>query len=174
MSVDTVIKGGTIVTASEEIDAAVAIDGEQIAAVGRRTELPSAERTIDASGKLVMPGVVDPHVHVRDHISADSYATATAAAALGGVTSIIDFAWQGHHGQDEPWTDEGTLAEGIETKRALASDEAVVDYAVHAGILREDEAVLAEIPDIVADGVTSFKILVASQSGLEFASGVLN
>ena len=158
MSVDTVIKGGTIVTASEEIDAAVAIDGEQIAAVGRRTELPSAERTIDASGKLVMPGVVDPHVHVRDHISADSYATATAAAALGGVTSIIDFAWQGHHGQDEPWTDEGTLAEGIETKRALASDEAV----------------LAEIPDIVADGVTSFKILVASQSGLEFASGVLN
>jgi dihydropyrimidinase len=166
MPVDTVITGGTIVTPSEMVEASLAIEGEQIVAVGRQSELPPAERTIDADGKLVMPGVVDPHVHVGDHISADSYATATRAAALGGVTSIIDFAWQGHHGQDEPWTDEGTLAEGIETKQELAAGEAVVDYAVHAGILREDDAVLSEIPDIVSEGVTSFKIFTAYDWGL--------
>jgi dihydropyrimidinase len=113
-----------------------------------------------------MPGVVDPHVHVGDHISADSYATATRAAALGGVTSIVDFAWQAHTGQDSPWEDEGTLAEGIETKRELAAGEALIDYAVHAGILREDESVLSEIPEIVADGITSFKIFTAYDWGL--------
>lgn len=166
MSVDTLIDGGTIVTPNGEVDAAIAIDGEQIVAVGRKRELPPADRTIDASGKLIMPGVVDPHVHVGDHISADSYATATGAAALGGVTSIIDFAWQGHQGQDEPWTDEGTLAEGIETKRELADGDALVDYSVHAGILREDASVLSEIPAIVADGVTSFKIFTAYDWGL--------
>ena len=166
MSVDTISEGGTVVTPTSERTAAVAVDGEEIVAVGHRRELPAAQRTIDASGKLVMPGVVDPHVHVGDHISEDSYATATRAAALGGVTSIIDFAWQGHHGQPEPWTDEGTLAEGIETKRDLAAGEAVVDHCVHAGILREDDAVLAEIPEIVDSGVTSFKIFTAYDWGL--------
>jgi dihydropyrimidinase len=166
MQVDTVIHGGTVVTPTETVETSVAIDGERIVAVGEAEQLPSADRTVDASGQLVMPGVVDPHVHVGDHISADTYETATSAAALGGVTTIVDFAWQGHVGQDSPWENEGTLAEGIETKRTAAEGEAVVDHSVHAGILREDEAVLDEIPEVVEAGIPSFKIFTAYDWGL--------
>ena len=93
MSVDTVIQGGTVVTADDTIEASVAIDEDEIVAVGSRAAMPDAENSVDASGLLVMPGVVDPHVHVDDMFSVDSYETATAAAALGGTTTYIDFAW---------------------------------------------------------------------------------
>jgi len=166
MQVDTIVRGGTVVTPTEMVETSVAIDGENIVAVGDEEQLPSAEQTIDATGQLVMPGVVDPHVHVGDHISADNYETATSAAALGGVTTIVDFAWQGHVGQDSPWEDEGTLAEGIKTKREAADGESIVDHSVHAGIMREDESVLAEIPEIVESGVPSFKIFTAYDWGL--------
>lgn len=166
MSVDLLLKGGTIVTPTSMNESALAIDGEQIVAVGDTEQLPSAKQTIDVSGQLLMPGVVDPHVHIGDYISEDSYETATRAAALGGVTTIIDFAWQGHVGQDSPWEDEGTLAEGIQTKRDAAVGEAIVDHTLHAGILREDESVLDEIPDIVEGGISSFKIFTAYDWGL--------
>jgi len=166
MQVDTVISGGTVVTPHSTVQSSIAIDGEEIVAIGDIEQLPPASRTIDASDELVMPGVVDPHVHIGDQISADTYETATSAAALGGVTTIIDFAWQGHVGQDSPWEEEGTLREGIETKLTAADGEAVVDHAVHAGILREDKSVLDEIHEIVADGVTSFKIYTAYDWGL--------
>jgi len=166
MTVDLLLKGGTIVTPAGMNEAALAIDGEQIVAVGDTEQLPSAEQTIDVSGQLLMPGVVDPHVHIGDYISEDTYETATKAAALGGVTTIIDFAWQGHVGQDNPWEDDGTLAEGIRTKRDAADGEAIVDHTLHAGILREDEHVLDEIPDIVDSGISSFKIFTAYDWGL--------
>lgn len=166
MPVDTIVRGGTVVTATEMVETSIAINGEKIVAVGDEEQLPSAEQTIDATGQLVMPGVVDPHVHVGDHISADNYETATSAAALGGVTTIVDFAWQGHVGQDRPWEDEGTLAQGIETKREAAEGEAIVDHSVHAGIMREDESVLEEITEIVESGVPSFKIFTAYDWGL--------
>ena len=92
--VDTVIHGGTLVTASDTVDAAVAIDGERIASIGEPDAMPDADEVVDATGKLVMPGVVDPHVHIDDMFSIDTYETATSAAALGGTTTYIDFAWQ--------------------------------------------------------------------------------
>ncbi|MES3516736.1 MAG: amidohydrolase family protein [Natronomonas sp.] len=166
MRLDTIISSGKIVTSDEIINASLGISDGQIVAVGDRDQLPEADRTVDASGQLVLPGVVDPHVHVGDHISDDSYETATKAAALGGVTTIIDFAWQGFDGDDAPWEQPGTLREGIDKKRNAAKGEAVVDYTFHAGILREDDSILDEIPEIVEYGIPSFKIFTAYDWGL--------
>lgn len=166
MQLDTIISGGTVITPTETVDASVGIKNGKIAAIGDADQLPSADQTVDASGQMVLPGIVDPHVHVGDHISADDYVTATKAAALGGVTTIIDFAWQGFDGGDAPWEQPGTLKEGIDWKRDAAANNAIVDYTFHAGIVREDDSVLEEIPDIVDDGIPSFKIFTAYDWGL--------
>ncbi len=165
MTVDTLITGGTLVTPIRTVSGALAIDGDEIVAVGSRDQLPDARETIDATGQLVLPGIIDPHVHVDDHISADTYEHATRAAALGGVTTIIDFAWQAYDGSESPWDEPSTLREGIERKQQSAED-AVVDYTFHGGILREDDAVLEEIPELIEDGITSFKIFTAYDWGL--------
>src|SRR4051794_114194 len=93
------IKNGRIITGTDDYVADVFIDGETISAIGKN--LPQkAERTIDASGKLVIPGGIDPHVHMElpfgGTVSSDSFETGTRAAAFGGTTSIIDFAIQYH------------------------------------------------------------------------------
>jgi len=165
MGVDTVVAGGTVVTDTSTLEAAVAIDDGRIVGVGDEDALPAAEERIDASGQLVMPGVVDPHVHVDDHVSIDSYETATAAAALGGVTTFIDFAWQAYVGAESPWDAEAPLRDGLERKRANA-DEALVDFGLHGGILREGEALFDELPDLVDAGLTSFKMYTAYEFGL--------
>ena len=117
ISVDTVIANGTIVTSESTLDGAIAIEDGTIVGIGREEPLPTADREIDASGLCVMPGVVDPHVHINDHVSLDSYESATSAAALGGATSLIDFAWQAYVGDESHWEAEGTLTEGVERKR---------------------------------------------------------
>jgi dihydropyrimidinase len=165
MVVDTVIEGGTLVTSTETVDAAVAIDDETIVAVGDRETLPAADRTIDASGTYVLPGVVDPHTHLDDHFSMDSYETGTSAAALGGVTTLIDFAWQAWVGELSDFESEGSIREGIERKREKAADS-LVDYSFHGAITREDEAVLDEIATAVEAGVPSFKMFTAYEIGL--------
>jgi dihydropyrimidinase len=73
MIVDSVITGGTLVTADGTVDAGLAIDDGSIVEVGVEASLPDAAETIDASGQLVLPGVVDPHVHVDDYVSLDTY-----------------------------------------------------------------------------------------------------
>lgn len=166
MLLDTIISGGTLVTPTETIETSIGISDGQIVAVGDSDTLPEADDVVDASGQYVLPGIVDPHVHVGDHISADSYETATKAAALGGVTTIIDFAWQGFDGGETPWEQSGTLKEGIEWKQRAAEDKAVVDYTFHAGIIRDDESVLDEIAEIVDEGIPSFKIFTAYEWGL--------
>ncbi|ESP87031.1 dihydroorotase [Candidatus Halobonum tyrrellensis] len=165
MPADTVISGGTVVTATDTFEADVAIDGGEIAAVGAPDSMPDADETVDASGLLVMPGVIDPHVHVDDMFSIDTHETASAAAALGGVTSYVDFAWQAWEGDLSIFDEAGTLLEGIERKREKAAD-AHVDYAFHAAITREDPAVLDELADAVEAGVSSFKMFTAYEHGL--------
>ena len=171
MSVDTVIQGGTVVTADDTIEASVAIDEGEIVAVGSRAAMPDAENSVDASGLLVMPGVVDPHVHVDDMFSVDSYETATAAAALGGTTTYIDFAWQAWVGELSIFDAEGTLLEGIERKREKG-ESALVDYGLHGAITRETQGVLDELLDVLDAGVTSIKMFTAYEHGL--SNGFMN
>ncbi|MFC6837993.1 dihydroorotase, partial [Halomarina ordinaria] len=146
-------------------EGAIAIDDGTIVGLGDPRHLPDADRTLDATGKVVMPGVVDPHVHIDDHVSIDSYETATKAAALGGVTTVIDFAWQAYADEGSPWDEEGTLVEGIERKRERAAD-AVIDYGLHGGILREGADLFDELAAVVDAGVTSFKMYTAYEFGL--------
>jgi dihydropyrimidinase len=165
MTVDTIITGGTLVTAERMFDASVAIDEGTIISVGKERSLPDADRTIDASGQLVMPGVVDPHVHIDDHVSIDSYKTATSAAALGGVTTVIDFAWQAYASEESPWDEDGSLLDGLARKRENAR-EALVDYSLHGGILREGDDLFGELRELVDRGVTSFKMYTTYDFGL--------
>lgn len=165
MAIDTLIADGTVVTASSMFDAAVAIDDGTIIGVGSVDGFPEADTHIDAAGQLVMPGVVDPHVHVDDHVSIDSYQTATSAAAIGGVTTVIDFAWQAYDGQNSPWDEPAPLVDGFERKRSQQC-EAIIDFGLHGGILREGDDIFTEIPELIEAGVTSFKLYTAYEFGV--------
>jgi dihydropyrimidinase len=167
MSVDTVFVGGTVVSPEATRQASVAIDDGQIVAVGDSETLPEASTTIDATDRIVMPGVVDPHVHIGDMFSMDDYESATAAAALGGVTTCIDFGWQAWEGDQSPYHAEGSLLEGVDRKRTKAED-AIVDIGLHGGITREDPAVLDELEAAVEAGVTSFKMYTTYEMGVTY------
>lgn len=171
MTVDTIISGGTVVTPEETLETSIAIDDGTIAAVGDAETLPDGEETVDASGKLVLPGVVDPHVHIDGYLSIDPYENGTKAAALGGVTSCVNFAWQAWLGDLSIWDEPGTLLEAVERQKAKGEDS-VIDYALHGTITREDPAVLDEIPDLIEEGVTSFKMFTAYEIGL--SNGFIN
>ncbi len=169
MTVDTRLTGGTVVFPTGTAEADVLIDGERIAGiVGADTDgTPEAAHVVDVSGKLVLPGVVDPHVHVDDYNTIDSYETASAAAALGGVTSFINFAWQAWAGEDSDWDEPGTLLEGVERHRELGQ-RSHVDYGVHAVVTQQDEATLSELEKLAAAGVTSIKLFTTYDCGLSY------
>ncbi|MEU3894880.1 dihydropyrimidinase [Streptomyces sp. NPDC045251] len=160
MSSRTVIRGGLVVTASDEIHADVLIEDGRIAALAA-TGTPaaqafSAERTIDASGKYVIPGGVDGHTHMEmpfgGTYAADTFETGTRAAAWGGTTTIVDFAIQsvGH-----------SLRSGLDTWHAKAEGNCAIDYAFHMIVSDVNEKTLKEMDLLVEEGVTSFKQFMA-------------
>src|SRR5919197_3738420 len=121
---DLVIRGGTVVTASDMMEADVGISAETVAALGRGLE---GRRVIDARGKLVTPGGVDSHCHIEQLaasglMNADTFESATTAAAFGGTTTVVSFAAQ-HVGM--------CLTRVVEDYHALAKKGAGVDYAFH-------------------------------------------
>jgi dihydropyrimidinase len=150
------IRNGRLVTASDDFVADIFIEGEKIKWIG--TDFPrSAERVLDATGLLVLPGGVDPHVHLHypqgpnQIVSSDDWLTGTIAAACGGTTTVIDFI------EAKP---NEAFTRAFETRLADAQD-AVVDYGFHLAFNRVAHADLAEIPALIASGVTSFKIYMA-------------
>jgi dihydropyrimidinase len=149
---DLLIRGGTVVTASAAEPLDVAVDGETIAALERPGALTEARRVIDADGSLVLPGGVDPHVHYSlsfGPVTAESQEY-SHAAAVGGTTTVIDFALQ------EPPT---SLHDAIEAKKAEAHGRMAVDYAFHA-ILAGPEIsfeVMEEIGDVIRAGIPTIK-----------------
>ncbi|RXK47954.1 dihydroorotase [Halorientalis pallida] len=153
-AIDTLLTGGTVVTAETTVDAAVGIDDGTIVGVAEEQVFPEADRRIDVDGDLVLPGVVDPHVHVAGYNSIDSYETGSKAAAAGGVTTFLNFAWQGW--DDGDWDTTASLSEAVERHRDQAAP--VIDYGLHPVITQETTAVLDELSGLVADGVTSFKM----------------
>ena len=149
------IKGGTIVTATDYYQGDVLIDGEVIHSIG--TDLGGeVDRVIDAKGRLVIPGGIDVHTHLDMPFggtkSVDDFETGTIAAAFGGTTSLVDFAIQEHG---------GTLEQARDTWMAKADGKAVIDYGFHM-IMREfNEQLSREMGRMVDDGVTSFKLFMA-------------
>jgi dihydropyrimidinase len=152
---DLVIRGGSVVTAADTVEADVGIRGETVAAIG--SGLDRGRREIDARGKLVMPGGVDSHCHIEQLsasglMNADTFHTATASAALGGTTTVISFAAQ-HVGM--------SLTKVVEEYHKLAERGAVIDYAFHMILADPTEAVLTkELPPLVKAGHSSIKLFM--------------
>lgn len=159
---DLLIQNGIIVTAKESFKGDIAVENGKIACIG--TDLPiKAEKTVDASGKLVLPGAIDAHTHLAmpfgGTVSADGYLSGTRAAACGGVTTVFDYPMQ-RKGKG--------ILETVEQRKAKCDPEACVDYAFHCCItdLNGGE-LLEEFADAVAYGVTSFKcFLVYKREGM--------
>lgn len=149
------IKGGRIITASQDYVADIFIDGESIETIGDIGEI-SADLVIDASGKLVLPGGVDPHTHLdaplKGTVTADDFRSGTIAAALGGTTSIIDFPVQ-ELGDDPRVSNDQWYAR--------AEGNAVVDWGLHQVITDLPDKFLPALDDLVARGVSSFKFFMA-------------
>ena len=156
----TLITNGTVVNADGSTQADVLVDGEQIAAVGRGlagTDLASAvDTTIDASGKYVMPGAIDVHTHMElpfgGTFAKDTFETGTRAAAFGGTTSIIDFAVQSKG---------KSLREGLDAWMAKAEGNATIDYGFHMIMSDVTDGSLAEMDELVSEGITDFKLFTA-------------
>jgi dihydropyrimidinase len=146
---------GTVVSAEGSYRADVLVEDEKIVAVGTNLDAEGAE-TVDASGKLVMPGFIDAHTHMDmpfgGTVTADDWATGTEAAAAGGTTMIIDFALQEVG---------GTLAGAFDTWTEKARDKAVIDYGFHVAITDLRDDIKTELPDLAERGVASVKIFMA-------------
>ncbi|HEV8545322.1 MAG TPA: dihydropyrimidinase [Candidatus Limnocylindrales bacterium] len=154
----TLITNGTIVTAEGSQAADVLIDGETIAAIGAHLAESSltADETIDATGKYVLPGAIDVHTHMElpfgGTFAKDTFETGTRAAAFGGTTTIVDFAVQSRG---------KSLREGLDAWHAKAEGNAVADYGFHMIMSDVNDGTLAEMDQLVAEGVPDFKLFTA-------------
>ncbi|HET7449173.1 MAG TPA: dihydropyrimidinase [Gaiellaceae bacterium] len=156
------IKGGRVITAADDYVADIFIEGERITTIGESLDM-SADRTIDASGKYVLPGAVDPHTHLempwRGETTIDDFESGQTAAAFGGTTTHVDFCIQGK-GQ--------TFGEALEIWHGKRNGKSIIDNGFHiaitdlAGRDRLDE--LATLPD--EHGVTSYKLFMAYKDSL--------
>ncbi|GAU67215.1 dihydropyrimidinase [Streptomyces sp. NBRC 110611] len=153
----TVVRGGLVITAAEEIHADVLIEDSRIVALASTgTQEWTAERVIDASGKYVIPGGVDAHTHMEmpfgGTLASDTFETGTRAAAWGGTTTVIDFAIQ-PAGK--------SLREGLDIWHAKADARCAIDYGFHMILSDVNESSLREMDGLVGEGVSSFKLFTA-------------
>jgi dihydropyrimidinase len=155
MTFDTIIRGGTVATASDTFAADVGISGGRIAALGH--DLGDAEQIIDAGGRLVLPGGIDSHVHLSQPsgpgiVMADDFESGTRAAAFGGNTTVLPFCLQerGH-----------SLRQAVRDYHAKADGNCYIDVSFHLIISDPTEQVLGqELPALIKDGYTSFKVFM--------------
>src|SRR5215471_18002245 len=154
----TLIKDGTIVTASDIYDADVLIEDEKILGIGSGF---TADRTIDARGKYVIPGGIDVHTHLDmpfgGTVSSDDFFTGHRAAAFGGTTTHIDFAIQPKG---------ATLRQTLDMWQAKAEGKAAIDYGFHLAITDLPDSILEEIARCPEWGVTSLKLFMAYKGAL--------
>lgn len=151
----TLIKNGRVVTAVDDYHADILIEDEKVSVIGATLDM-EADRVIDANGRLVIPGGIDPHTHMDlpfgGTSSSDDFHTGTIAAAHGGTTTIIDFAVQ-YHGQ--------ALNQALDVWFAKAEGKAVIDYGFHVICTDLPDSRLSEMKDLIGQGVTSFKLFMA-------------
>jgi dihydropyrimidinase len=156
MSFETIIKNGSVVTATDTYRADIAITNGKVAAIAADLPIENASKVIDAANRLVLPGGIDVHTHLDmpfgGTTSADDFETGTRAAAFGGTTTLIDFAIQ-YKGQQ--------LRQAFDTWMSKAASKAVSDYAFHCIVTDVSGGQLSEMNDLVHEGVTSFKLFMA-------------
>ncbi|MFF8598311.1 dihydropyrimidinase [Streptomyces sp. NPDC015232] len=160
MSTRTLIRGGLVVTAADELHADVLIeDGRVVALAAHGSDIAAgwtAERIIDATDRYVIPGGVDAHTHMElpfgGTFASDTFETGTRAAAWGGTTTIVDFAVQ---------TVGQSLREGLDAWYAKADGNCAVDYGFHMILSDVNEHTLKEMDRLVQEGISSFKLFMA-------------
>ncbi|NHM07891.1 dihydropyrimidinase [Flavobacterium sp. CYK-4] len=155
------IKNGRIITATDDYHADIFIEGETISAIGKNLNV-QADEVIDATGKLVMPGGIDPHVHLdmpfMGTYSSDNYETGTRAALFGGTTMVIDFILQ---------TQGKSLQSALQEWKGRSDNNAVGDYSFHMAVTDFNEETKKEIQHFIeVEGITSFKTFMAYKGAL--------
>lgn len=159
----TLIKNGTLITASETFDADVLIEGEKISLIGNDLQHPNAD-VIDATGRLIMPGGIDPHVHLDlpmfGTVSSDDHYTGHKAAAFGGTTTVMDFVVledKGFQYSVDLWFEK--------------SAKAAIDYSFHMNLTSFDDKIAEEIPSLRRMGITTLKVFTAYNGRLRLDDG---
>lgn len=152
---DLIIKNGKVVTASETYRADIGVRAEKIVAIGKNLKAGKATQVIDARGKYVIPGVIDPHVHCDlpfcGTVSANFFEE-TASAAAGGITTVIDFAIQ---------TKGKSLKEAIRSRKKIADPQVAIDYSLHVGITDwKNKRTQNELSGVIKGGIPSFKMFM--------------
>jgi dihydropyrimidinase len=155
------IKGGRVITADEDKVADVFVDGETVAAIGESLDQP-ADRVIDASGKYVLPGGVDPHTHLDmpfgGTVTIDDVESGQTSAAFGGTTCHVDFIIQPQG---------SSFADAVEEWRGKADGKQVIDMGYHMAVTDlTDGGTLEELATLPAQGITSYKLFMAYKGAL--------
>ena len=150
------IKNGEIITADSRYQADIYCEGETITRIGQNLDAPEGTEVIDASGKHVFPGFIDPHVHIHlpfmGTFAKDTHATGSKAALIGGTTTFIEMC--------APNRNEDLL-EGYNLWKDKAEGESACDYTFHMGVSKFGDKTEAQLREIVADGISSFKVFLA-------------
>src|SRR4026207_843882 len=159
----TLIKNGTLITASETVEADILIEGEEIKQICKKLQHPNAE-IVDATGKLIIPGGIDPHVHLDlpmfDTVSSDDLYTGHKAAAFGGTTTALDFV---------VLEDKGfSYSVDLWMKKA---EKAAIDYSFHMNLTKFNERIAEEIPSLRAMGIQTLKVFTAYNGRLRLDDG---
>jgi dihydropyrimidinase len=165
MTMTLLIKNGMLISASETFHADLLIEGEKITQIGQSLTAPNAQ-VIDAAGKFLTPGGVDPHTHfdlpMFGTVSSDDHYTGHKAAAFGGTTTVIDFA-----SLDFP-----SFRESVEAWHKKAQ-KAAIDYSFHMNLTRLDDSLAAEIPSLPGMGITTLKVFTAYNNRLRLDDGAI-
>ncbi len=163
----TLIKNGTIITATDSYKADILVKNGVVYEIGREISKIASE-IIDAADKWVLPGAVDVHTHLDSQWEAmptvDDFETATAAAAAGGTTTVVDYAEQA------PGV---SLGQALEEWKAKAARRAVIDYGFHIALSELSDTVLSQLPAMVDAGITSFKISLDGPSNRRLADAAV-
>lgn len=162
------IKNGEIITGDARYVADIYCEGETITRIDKNIDPPAGAEVIDATGKYVFPGFIDPHTHIylpfMGTYSKDTYETGTKAAIAGGTTTIFDMCCPSR--AMEP-------SEGFATWKAQAEGKAACDYTYHMGVTKFDASSEAQLRAIVAEGIQSFKIFLAYKGAFGIDDGEL-
>jgi dihydropyrimidinase len=160
----TLIKNGTLITDSDTVKADLLIQEGKIAHVGQDLEAEGA-LIIDAVGKYILPGGIDPHVHLDlamfDTVSSDDHYTGHKAAAFGGTTTVMDFV------EDK----DPDLLKNVQSLRDKADPKAAIDYSFHINITNFNKRVAEQIPDLIQTGITTLKVFTAYNNRLRLGDG---